>query len=134
MHALIELSQAKETNARLEIEFPDSTGFSKLFAKPFAPKGPLTRAFATFGVVAVVVVEPETRLTTLPAFNVPAIPASSASGQPSPSESRSKLFGMPSPSISFEQPTPLPISCPPDKGLERYCVRSIVVPSANEPA
>ena len=43
------------------------------------------------------------KLTTFPVVSVPITPASFASGQASPSLSKSKWFGMPSPSKSFVQ-------------------------------
>ena len=46
--------------------------------------------------MVVVVVDPVAKLTMLPVFNVPVTPASLASEQPSPSESKSNWFGMPS--------------------------------------
>ncbi len=52
--------------------------------------------FATLAVVVVVDVDPEAKLTILPVFNVPVTPASFASEQPSPSESKSSSFGIPS--------------------------------------
>ena len=55
-------------------------------------------ALATFAVV-VLVVAPAGRLITVPVVNVPITPASLASGQPSPSLSRSKWFGIPSVSL-----------------------------------
>ena len=93
-------------NAEFVVDIPDSDGFSKPLAKPFAPNGPLTMASG----VVVETVDPAERLTTLPEFKVPVIPASFASVQPSPSESKSKLFGLPSPSKSLLQPTLLPIT------------------------
>ena len=43
------------------------------------------------------------KFTTDPVVSVPITPASLASGQPSPSLSKSKWFGIPSPSKSFVQ-------------------------------
>ena len=43
------------------------------------------------------------KLTILPVVSVPITPASFASGHPSPSESKSNWFGIPSPSVSFVQ-------------------------------
>ena len=43
-----------------------------------------------------------TKFTTVPDVKVPGTLASFASEQPSPSESRSKLLGIPSPSTSHE--------------------------------
>ncbi|MFN5422433.1 MAG: hypothetical protein ACK5AO_04125 [bacterium] len=60
-------------------------------------------ALATLAVVVVAVVEPAVRFTILPGFKVPVTPASLASGQPSPSESKSWKFGFPSASVSEVQ-------------------------------
>ncbi len=60
-------------------------------------------ALATFAVVEVAVPDGEVKFTTEPVVSVPVTPASFASGHPSPSESKSKLFGIPSESVSFEQ-------------------------------
>ena len=54
-------------------------------------------AFAT---VVVDVTAPPVPFFTEPELSVPFTPASFASGQPSPSESKSNWFGMPSPSLS----------------------------------
>ena len=53
-------------------------------------------ALETFGVVAFGI-----PFTTFPTNKVPDTPDSLASGQPSPSESKSKLFGIPSSSTSL---------------------------------
>ena len=57
-------------------------------------------AFAT---VVVDVTAPPVPFFTEPELSVPFTPASFASGQPSPSESKSNWFGIPSPSVSASQ-------------------------------
>ena len=60
-------------------------------------------AFATLLVVEVAVPDGVVKFTTDPVVSVPITPASLASGQPSPSLSKSNWFGIPSPSVSLVQ-------------------------------
>ena len=76
---------------------PLSVAVSKLFANPLAPYMP---AAIALGVVVVEVTAPLAPFFTAPEFKVPLTPASMASVQPSPSESKSSLFGIPSLSVS----------------------------------
>ena len=70
---------------------------SKLLDNPLAPKGPTVVDFATFDVEFKL---PGVPLIIVPEFKFKATFVSFASGQPSPSESKSFLLGMPSPSVS----------------------------------
>ena len=78
---------------------PDSETVSTASANPFVLKGLAAIALATLGV------EVKTLLTLfwmVALVNAPVFtPASLESGQPSPSESRSKRFGIPSKSVSI---------------------------------
>ena len=74
---------------------------SKASAKPLALYKPLATAPATPFVV--LTTAPLLPFLMVPEFNVPRTPASFASGHPSPSESKSKWFGMPSASGSLAQ-------------------------------
>ena len=76
---------------------PLSAVVSKLFANPLVPYKP---AAIALGNVFVEVTFPFTPFLTEPEFKVPVTPASTASVQPSPSESKSNLFGIPSLSVS----------------------------------
>ena len=70
---------------------------SKLFANPLAPTKSCVISITAFAILVImVVVLSVSKLLTGASLNVVGTFASIASGQPSPSESKSKWFGIPS--------------------------------------
>ena len=95
VHAFIVFDNAK-LQVYLPLNSPLPAVVSRPSANPLVPQGVTAIAFG----LVVVVVRPLTLLATLPESKLPVTPASIASVQPSPSESKSKLLGTPSLSVS----------------------------------